>query len=294
MDAADRSSLPRRASSDQSVRAALPLSLAGLPPIAEDFWVTIDAGLAEIELVLNNRQGQALADHARLMMAWNAHINLSGLRSAEAIARGHVLDSLLAVAHINRLFGQPLSLIDLGSGAGYPGLPLAICLPVRHAALVDSIAKKASFLAAASSVVGAALNKGSGEGGRVVPEIHAVAERAENLAQQPDQRAAWDLVTARAVGTLAEVAELGLPLARRGGFLVAWKRDAGDGALAREIDQARPICQAVGGGQPRLVTLDGARHVGLEGHCLVVIPKQRATPDRYPRAVGERRRAALP
>ena len=126
--------------------------------------------------------------------------------------------------------------------AGFPGLPLAIALPARCAALVDSIGKKAAFLKVAAA---AAAN---------VVQVDVLAERAEDLAQEYDQREAWDIVTARAVGTLAEVAELGLPLARQGGVVVAWK-SAGPEAekVQREIGDAQRIIRTVGGNRPRIV-----------------------------------------
>ena len=126
-----------------------------------------------------------------------------------------------------------------------------------------------------------------------LPRLVALAERAEDLAQEPDHRERWELVVARAVGSIGEVAELGLPLARRGGHVVIWKLDAGDGNLDAELKAARDVINAAGGARPRIVALPAAERVGLEGHCLVVIDKHRPTPDRYPRTAGERRRAAL-
>lgn len=230
----------------------------------------------------------AIDAHVRLLLAWNAAINLTALRTPEQIARNHVLDSLICVAALRDL-GACLSLLDIGSGAGFPGLPLAITVPTGRTALVDSIGKKARFLAVAAAQVVEAL----ANGGQEPPAITAIGERAEELGHQPVQREGWDVVTARAVGTIAEVAELGLPLASRGGHVVCWKLDSGDGALQTEIAAARRICQAAGGGKPRIIRLAAADRVGLSGHCLVAIEKRRPTPDRYPRAAAERRRSPL-
>ena len=294
MDAVDRSSLPRPTSSVTSAqrraREQLPREARGLPALSESFWRIVDDGLIEIGLELTPGRRAALDAQARLLTAWNAAINLTALRTDELVARGHVLDSLLAVATLRSLAGDAPSVLDLGSGPGYPGLPLAVALPARSAALVDSIGKKASFLEVVTQAAMAALRAAH----EPFPEIVALKERAEDLADELDQREAWDLVTARAVGTLAEVAELGLPLARRGGHVVAWKHDQGDGALKREVDGARDVVHAAGGAAPEVMRLPAAERIGLGGHCLVVIAKRRATPDRYPRTVGERRRAALP
>ena len=288
MDAPDRSSLPRRASS--APRARLAQSANELPPLERAFWETLDRGLTRLRLELSTGVRDALDAHARLLLAWNSHINLTALRDAEAIARGHVIDSLLAVSALRALAAPRPALLDLGSGPGYPGLPLAVVLPAARAALVDSVTKKAAFLEVAAGAVAAALR----DAGVEPPDITVLAERAEDIADEPDGRETWDLVTARAVGSVAEVAELGLPLAHRGGIVVAWKRDTGDGTLEREIDAARRIAQACGGGAPRVVELPGAIDVGLLGHCLVVIEKRRPTPDRYPRPAGERRRRTVP
>ena len=288
MDVSDRSSLPRHAS--QPARLALPRSADGLPPVDRAFWQIVDDGLSSLSLELSGGARAAIDAQVRLLLAWNAHVNLSGLRTLEQIARGHVLDSLVAVAPLRALGRARPSLLDLGSGAGYPGLPLAVALPTRRAALVDSIAKKAAFLEVA---VGAGLDALREAREPDVPEMDVLAERAEDLADEADQREAWDLVTARAVGSVAEVAELGLPLVRRGGHVAIWKHAGAAGGLGAEIATAARVIAAAGGGSARIVYLPAAERIGLAGHCLVVIGKRRPTPDRYPRSAGERRRRAL-
>jgi 16S rRNA (guanine527-N7)-methyltransferase len=271
----------------------LPESPAGLPELPDEFWQTLDSGLGEIGLELNEPARAAIDAHVRLLLAWNEAINLTALRTPEQIARNHVMDSLLAVDALRSLAvrgrdrAQALGLLDLGSGGGFPGLPLAAVLPVSKAVLVDSIGKKARFL----SVAAAAVTEALGTADANPPEIVAVQERAENLADEAGYRDAADLVLARAVGSVAEVAEIALPLARVRGHVVIWKRDPGDGAVASEIEAARRISQACGGGNPRIVRLPAADRVGLAGHCLVAIGKIRPTPDRYPRSSSERRRS---
>jgi len=304
MDATDRSPLPGRPPTTSPERDPLPRDVSALPALEAEFDHIIDDGARAIGLELSVAQRAAIDAHVQLLLAWNAHINLSGLRDAAAIARGHVLDALLAVPALRELArgrgshaGEGVTLLDIGSGGGYPGLPLAVALPARRAALVDSIAKKAAFLEVAAAVVSDALRAAPPPAAQMVPDIRALAERAEDLADEPDQRETWDLVVARAVGSVAECAELGLPLARRYGHVVIWKR-ASDAAarqsLNTEIAQARRIVQAAGGASAQLVELDTGARVDLPGSCLVVIKKVRPTPDRYPRAPGERRRGTLP
>jgi 16S rRNA (guanine527-N7)-methyltransferase len=254
---------------------------AVLDPI---FFDVLERGLNALGLALTAAARDAIAGHVRLLLAWNEHINLSGLRTAEQVARGHVLDALLAVGPMRDISGERPSLLDLGSGGGFPGLPLAIALPAGRAALVDSIGKKAAFLEVAAVAVADAA------------QIDVLAERAEDLADEQDQREAWDIVTARAVGSVAEVAELGLPLVRVGGHVVAWKSAGSDDRAAKletEVADAARLSRRVGGNTPRVVALPAAARLGLPGRCLVVIEKIRHTPDGYPRGAGERRRRPL-
>lgn len=290
MDSPDRSSLPRRAT--PSERTALPQSVTQTAPLDAVFDQVLGRGLTDLALALAAPRLAAIEAHARLLLAWNEHVNLSGLRTAEQVARGHVLDSLLAVATLRQLGPARPSLLDLGSGGGYPGLPLAVALPARRAALVDSIGKKAAFLEVAAQAVGDALGASPGEAGDP-PELVVLAERAEDLAEEQDQRETWDIVTARAVGSMTEVAELALPLARVGGHVVTWKLADSTTPLAEEIAAASRIIQAAGGGPARVVSLPEAARVGLAGHCLVVIRKRRPTAAQYPRSPGERRRRPL-
>ena len=275
----DRSPLPRRTS--------LPESAVELPPLDPEFWHTLESGLRAAGLSLSGGTRAAIDGHIRLLAAWNASINLTALRQPAQMARNHVLDSLIAVPVLNELAGPRPGLLDMGSGAGFPGLPLAVQLASPRVALVDSIAKKASFLEAAARHVRGVYS----DAGQAPAQIVVLPERVEDLADKPEQREAWDLVVARAIGSVAEVAELGLPLVRRGGLVAAWKLDSGDESLAREIDAARRICRAAGGGPPRPIKLAAAAAVGLPGHCLVTIRKLRTTPQRYPRQPSERHRA---
>jgi 16S rRNA (guanine527-N7)-methyltransferase len=254
----------------------------------------VDGGAAVLGIDLTAGARAAIDSHARLLTAWNEQINLTALRSPEQIARGHVLDSLAAAGTIHELLERSgresasRTLLDLGSGGGYPGLPLAATLPLDRCALVDSVQKKAGFLRVAAAAVGGELTSA----GEPAPRFEVFAERAEDLAEEPDQRAGWQVVTARAVGSLSEVAELGLPLVADGGHLVAWKTDD-SGSLRNELHAARRIVATCGGSRPQVRRIDAGEALGLPGHVLVTIRKSRPTPDRYPRQPTERRRATL-
>lgn len=278
-------------------RPDLPRSAERLPALDDAFWLTIDSGLALLGLEASAGARAATDAHARLLIAWNEHINLTALRDPQQIARGHVLDSLAAVPLLRRLAAasagrrgsRGLRILDLGSGGGYPGLPVAVMLPVERCALVDSVRKKAAFLQVAAQAAQRAIELA----GEQPPSIDAIAERAEDLADDPLHRQGWDVVLARAVGSVAEVVELALPLLALGGHAIAWKRDAGRGSLAREVAAAERVVQAAGGSRPRVVAADESGRLGEPDRRLVLVRKVRPTPDRYPRPPAERRRQAL-
>ena len=131
------------------LREPLPSRVEGLPELPAEALAVLDAGLATLGLAdLAEPARTALADHLRLLLAWNTAINLTAIRDPTEAVRRHVLDSLTAVP-ILRERGID-ALVDLGSGGGFPGLPLAAVLPARRALLVESVAKKARFLEVAA------------------------------------------------------------------------------------------------------------------------------------------------
>jgi 16S rRNA (guanine527-N7)-methyltransferase len=151
-------------------------------------------------------------------------INLTAIRDPVAIATRHVIDSLtgLAVLRDRHIDG----FVDLGSGGGFPGIPLAAALPADRALLIDSIGKKVRFLATVVDAVG------------LGDHVAAEPARAESLAASRADRSRWPAVTARAVGPLAELIELAFPLLRPGGVLVAWKRVSSEDPLGLEEEVA--------------------------------------------------------
>jgi 16S rRNA (guanine527-N7)-methyltransferase len=271
-------------------RTALPLDAGDVPEPGPGFESALDEGLAALGLSLSPGARAAMDAQARLLIAWNAAINLTALRTPEAIGRRHVVDSLSALPLLRDAPHEPgegsRALLDLGSGGGYPGLPLAVALPFQRAALVDSVGKKARFLRAVGDAAASAMN----DAGETPPQFEAIAARAEDLARDPDHREAWDVVTARAVGSLAEVVELGLPLLRLGGILVCWKREDGRGTLAAELEAALRITADLGGDTPRVIRVAAPE---ASTHRLVQVIKQIGTPTRFPRKPAERRRALL-
>lgn len=265
-DAPSRPSPPSRGA--RTPRATLPTRVDDLPDLPTGYERVLDAGLDELGLRLEPRERRRLGDQARLLIAWTAAVNLTAIRDPEAVARLHVLDSLTAVTELRARGADRF--LDLGSGGGYPGLPLATVVPAA-ALLVESIGKKARFL---DAVVEA-----TGLGGRVA----VAARRAEALAADVAHRERWPLVTARAVADLGELVELAFPLLVTGGTLVAWKRDP----TADELAAGRRAARALGGG--RIAVREVTTEL-LPGHCLVLVEKRGPTPPGYPRDPARRLR----
>jgi 16S rRNA (guanine527-N7)-methyltransferase len=253
-------------------RGPLPTRVQDLSPLPGAYHAALDAGLAGLGLVLDPAARDAIDAHARFLLAWTDAINLTAIRDPEAVARLHVLDSLAAVPVLARRgLTRPL---DLGSGGGYPGIPLAAALGADRALLVDSVGKKVRFL---RTVVDA-----TGLGRRIAAE----QARAEVLARDPRDREAWPVVTARAVTSLAELVEIGLPLVAPDGVLVAWKR----GPVDDELAAADRALHALRAGPVEVIPVTVP---GLEAHRLVVVPRGGRIDARFPRDPAERRHRPL-
>ena len=252
------------------VREPLPTHVDETPALPTEYGVVLDAGLQALGLDLPPAVRAAMDGHIRLLLAWTTAINLTAVRDPVAAATSHVLDSLAAVPVLRRSGTDRL--LDLGSGGGLPGIPLALALPAATALLVEPVGKKARFLTTAVSAIGAD------------DRIDVAAARVEALARDPRQRGRWPVVTARAVAATADLVELAFPLLTDGGRLVAWKR----GDLTEELAAARRAVRGLGGG--RVDFLDAAVP-GLAGHRLVVVTRRGRVPDAYPRDPAARRRS---
>lgn len=258
----------RRSALDRP-RGPLPTRLADLPDLPRAYADVLDAGLGSLGVSLSAANRSAIDGHARLLLAWTAAINLTAIRDPAAIARLHVLDSLSAVPLLRAAGVRRL--LDVGSGGGFPGIPLAVALGGERVLLVDSVAKKVRFLHTVIEATG------------IGPAVGAEAARAETLARDPRHRERWPVVTARAVSPLAELVELALPLVAPGGILVAWKREPVD----EELAAAGPALAALQAGPVEVVD-PGVP--GLEAHRLVVVPRGGRIDKRYPREPAVRRR----
>jgi 16S rRNA (guanine527-N7)-methyltransferase len=241
-----------------------------LPASYDDALVRglVGLGLAD-DLQRHPAVRTAIDGHVRLLLAWTPHINLTAIREPSAVATAHVLDSLSALPWLRGRGTERV--LDLGSGGGYPGLPLAAAMPGSAFSLVEPVAKKAGFLRAVVEATG------------LTDRVTVLTARAEALAADPGQRGTWSVVTARAVASMAELVELSFPLLAHGGSLVAWKR----GDLSLELEDARRAVDALGGGT---LEVHDITVPGLTDHRLAIATRTGVAPAAYPRDPAARRR----
>jgi 16S rRNA (guanine527-N7)-methyltransferase len=238
-------------------------------PVASAPFAALAREAARFGLEVTAEQIAVCERYADELIERNTSVNLTAITEPADIAHKHFLDSWTAFG-VRRWSGRE-RVIDVGSGAGFPGLALRIARPDLRVTLVESVGKKARFLEEISSLLG-------------MTDVEVRNERAEALGR--DRRDRYEVATARAVGTLGESIEYLLPFLRIGGDAIVWK-----GRVEHELAGARKAAAAIGGEIARIVP---TRELGvgdeLPGRNLVVVRKTRATPSRYPRTSAEARR----
>jgi 16S rRNA (guanine527-N7)-methyltransferase len=214
---------------------------------------------------LSQAQLSVLSEYEHELLAWNRKINLTAIQDPELIWIKHFLDSLtcLLVMRVSNLE----RVVDVGTGAGFPGIPLKIVYPSIRLTLVESVKKKADFCRYLVNQLG-------------LSGVNVILGRAEEIGQSIEHREQYDWAIARAVAILPVLAEYLLPLVKIGGAMLAMK---GDSATA-EAHESENAFRILGGHLRRLVPIT-LPHV-VDEHFLVVIDKIAATPQGYPRRVG--------
>lgn len=208
------------------------------------------------------------ARYAELLAEWNERVNLTAIADPEGIVVKHFLDSLSVLAALDPISRDELRLIDVGTGAGFPGMALAIMRPRWQVTLLEATRKKVDFLALVAQELG-------------LTNVATLWGRAEEMGQAREQREKYDAAVARAVAELPVLAEYCLPFVQVGGRWVAQK----GARVEEEVQGARNALGQLGG---RLLGVEEVTVPGLEeeARALVIVEKVRPTPATFPRRPG--------
>jgi 16S rRNA (guanine527-N7)-methyltransferase len=219
--------------------------------------------LFNIELTAD--QQQAFSRLAVELLAWNESINLTAITDPDQIESRHFLDSISVLRAVNLQPG--CKVIDVGTGAGFPGLPLRIVNPKIALTCLESTGKKCDYIAQVARKLDMA-------------DVNVVHGRAEEVGQDPAHRERYDVALARAVARMPVLVEYLLPLLRVGGKMIALKGES----AAQEVSTAQHALRVLGGEMRRLIPVELPEVA--ETHYLVLIEKVAASPAQYPRRPG--------
>ena len=233
-------------------------------------------GAGKLGIELDATQVQQFELYYQELLEWNKKFNLTAITDYQEVQIKHFLDSLTVTLALTKeeLEKPDFAIIDIGTGAGFPGVPLKIFLAHPKVVLVESIAKKVAFLHHIIHKL-------------KLDNVEVVNSRAEEIAHSPLYREQFALVVSRALASLPTLVELALPFCRIGGKFIAQKK----GEISQEIFTANKAIAALGG------KLNQAKKIELEEfrdeRYLVIIDKIYLTPDKYPRRPGVARRRPI-
>ncbi len=239
----------------------------------QQFQKDLDA----LQITLSEKQIQQFVVYYEMLIARNESVNLTAITDFEEVCKKHFIDSL-SLVKVTDLSGckretdiscgqQGLTLIDIGTGAGFPGIPLKIAFPDLRVTLLDSLNKRVDFLNEVISELG-------------LKEIEAIHGRAEDYARPGQLREQYDLCVSRAVANLSVLTEYCLPYVKVGGSFVAYKSEK----AAEEMEEAENAISILGGGPAEQISF--MLPDSDIGRSLVTIAKVNTTPAKYPRKAG--------
>ncbi len=226
-----------------------------------------EKNLEYIGIKLSDKQYEQFDQYYELLVEWNSFMNLTGITDYEEVLLKHYVDSL--VLHIEEIGhnNDNISLIDVGTGAGFPGLPLKIAHPQLNVVLLDSLNKRVKFLNQVIEDLG-------------LEGIQAIHSRAEDGGRNKNLREQFDISVSRAVANLSTLSEYNLPFVKVGGYFVAYK----SGDVDDEVKNAANAVKQLGGVIERIDKFK-LPYSDIE-RSLVFIKKIKNTPGRYPRKAG--------
>lgn len=225
-----------------------------------------DEGLSKLNITLDAKQKEQFQKFYEMLIEWNKVMNLTGITEYEEVVQKHFLDSLAMVQ-----VQEPMkvnSLIDVGTGAGFPGIPLKIAYPHMKVVLLDSLNKRIKFL---NEVIKELELK----------DITTIHGRAEELGRDQLYREKFDCCVSRAVARLSVLSEYCMPLVKENGYFIPYK----SGKIEEEMEQSKKAISILGG-KIESVYRFCIPDTDLE-RSLVCIQKKKPTPKRYPRAAGK-------
>jgi 16S rRNA (guanine527-N7)-methyltransferase len=235
--------------------------------MVEDALSRLKAAADALGVQLDHTQVAAFDRYRELLLDWNTRVNLTAITDPDEVETLHFVDSLAALPGLAPYRGRTIRLVDIGSGAGLPGLALKIACPEIDLTLVESVGKKATFIQYAIATLD-------------LKRTRVIVARAEEIGQNRAHRERYDVAVARALASLPVLSEYCLPLLAVGGRCLAYKKTE----ISQEIAASRNAIDILGGRMlppinPSLPGLPADRQV-------LVIEKVRATPPAYPRRPG--------
>lgn len=221
--------------------------------------------LSQNKIQLTQQQSHQFQRYYELLVEWNDKMNLTAITDQKEVVIKHFFDSLTPCFYFSMQKVQ--TLCDVGSGAGFPGIPMKILFPELHLTIVDSLKKRLTFLQTVADELD-------------LKNISLHHDRAETFARKTEMREHFDVVTARAVAKLSVLSEYCLPLVHLGGTFIALKGSNAD----VEAEQADHAIKLLGGEMRRMISLELPEASGKRS--LVFIGKKEASPKKYPRKPG--------